>query len=167
VTGRATATDETLVPAGASDQVQVVDPGGASGGWIVVSPEPNLEVRAPRRVAIRPGEQVELRLSVVRGPAFAGRVPIDVRNLPQGVRVLNIGLNGVLIPESQTERTVFLYAEPWVGSTERPFFAVGKAEAAGTEHSSAPIELTVGPKTGPMSASTLSPASTTIPLPSR
>lgn len=167
VTGRATATDEVLVPAGASDQVQVVDPGGASGGWIVVSPEPNLEVRAPRRVAIRPGEQVELRLSVVRGPAFAGRVPIDVRNLPQGVRVLNIGLNGVLIPESQTERTVFLYAEPWVGSTERPFFAVGKAEAAGTEHSSAPIELTVGPKTGPISTSTLSPASTTIPLPSR
>ena len=30
-----------------------------------------------------------------------------------------------------------LYAEPWVGAMERPFYAVGKAEAAATEHSSA------------------------------
>src|SRR5262249_9011405 len=128
---------------------------GPDGGWIVVSPEPNLKVEAtPRRVVIRPGQQVAMNLAVKRGPAFAGRVPIDVRNLPQGVRVLNIGLNGVLITETQAERTVFLYAEPWVGSTERPFYAVGKAEAAGTEHSSAPIDLVVSPGDGRSQAST-------------
>jgi hypothetical protein len=84
-------------------------------------------------------------LRVARGPAFAGRVPIEVRNLPFGVRVLNVGLNGVLVPEGQHERTVFLRAEPWVREVERPFYAVGKAEAAAAEHSSGPIELVVSP----------------------
>lgn len=121
-----------------------VDPGGPSGGWVTVTPEPNLKITAtPDRVVIRPGERVEMTLAVKRAPAFAGRVPIDVRNLPHGVRVLNIGLNGVLVTESQAERSIFLYAEPWVKPMERPFFAVGKAESAGTEDSSPPIGLVV------------------------
>ena len=127
-----------------------VDPGGAAGGWISVAPGPNLTIAAePSRVAIRPGERVDLKFLVRRGPAFAGRVPIEVRNLPRGVRVLNIGLNGVLVTESQTERVVSLYAEPWVGPAERPFFAVGKAEAAQTEHASPPITLVVLPPAAP------------------
>jgi len=122
------------------------DPGGAAGGWISVAPGPNLAIGAePSRVSIRPGERVDLKFLIRRAPAFAGRVPIEVRNLPRGVRVLNIGLNGVLVTETQTERTVSLYAEPWVGPTERPFFAVGKAESAQTEHASPPITLVVLP----------------------
>ena len=59
---------------------------------------------------------------------------------PQGVRVLNIGLNGVLVTEAQTERTIFLYAEPWVEPMERPFYAVGQGRRRrATEHSSPPI----------------------------
>lgn len=135
-----------------------IDPGGPKGGWITVTPPPNLTVTAnPTRIEIRPGQQVSMSLSVARGAAFSGRVPIDVRNLPQGVRVLNIGLNGVLITESQTERTVFLYAEPWAQPMERPFYAVGKAESAGTEHSSAPITLVVTPGPAPAQASARSP----------
>jgi WD40 repeat protein len=124
-----------------------VDPGGPKGGWITVTGEPNLKVN-PRtdRVTLRPGERIELTFGVERSPAFEGRVPIDVRNLPQGVRVENIGLNGVLVTETQTERNVFLYAEPWVKPMERPFFAVGKCESAGTEHSSPPITLVIEPK---------------------
>ncbi|SIO67681.1 WD domain-containing protein, G-beta repeat-containing protein [Singulisphaera sp. GP187] len=129
--------------------VQVVDPGGPAGGWIVVSPEPNLTVEAaPTQVVIQPGQEISIRLTVKRADQFTGRVPIEVRNLPAGVRVLNIGLNGVLITEKQSERTISLYAEPWASATERPFYAVGKAEAAGTEHSSAPIDLIVGPGGG-------------------
>jgi WD40 repeat protein len=125
---------------------QEIDPGGPSGGWITVIPRPNLDVVAhPRRVEIHPGQRVSMTLSVERSPAFKGRVPIDVKNLPQGVRVLNIGLNGVLITEAQRERSVFIYAEPWARAMHRPFYAVGKAEAAGTEHSSTPIELVVSP----------------------
>jgi WD40 repeat protein len=113
-------------------------------GWVTVTPEPNLTIEArPQRVVIRPGGEATLRLAVKRGPAFTGRVPIDVRNLPQGVRVLNIGLNGVLVTEKETERTVTLYAEPWVEGRESPFFAVGKAESAAMDHSSPPITLEV------------------------
>jgi hypothetical protein len=96
-------------------------------------------------VVIRPGERVSMTLGVRRSPAFKGRVPIDVKNLPQGVRVLNIGLNGVLVTEAQAERSVFLLAEPWARPMTRPFYAVGKAESAGTEDSSPPIELIVAP----------------------
>ena len=85
-----------------------------------------------------------LNLAVERGPAFSGRVPIDVRNLPHGVRVLNIGLNGVLVTETQTERTVTLYAEPWVGRWSGPFTRSAGPRSAATEHSSPPITLVVG-----------------------
>jgi hypothetical protein len=135
-------------PAGrASPDPQEIDPGGPSGGWITVTPVTNLKVEAkPDRVVIRPGERVSMTLAVRRSPAFKGRVPIEVKNLPQGVRVLNIGLNGVLVTEAQTERSVFLLAEPWSRPMTRPFYAVGKAESAGTEDSSPPIELIVAPK---------------------
>src|SRR5262249_11825970 len=109
-----------------------------------VTPVTNLKVEArPGRVVIQPGERVSITLAVKRSPAFKGRVPIEVKNLPQGVRVLNIGLNGVLITEAQTERSVFPRAEPGARPMVRPFSAVAKAEAAGTEDSSPPIELVV------------------------
>ena len=127
-------------------QHQEIDPGGPEGGRITVTPAANLTVSArPDRVVIRPGERVSMTLAVRGAPAFAGRVPIEVKNLPQGVRVLDIGLNGVLITETQAERSVFLLAEPWVQPMVRPFFAVAKAESAGTEDSSPPIELVISP----------------------
>ncbi len=128
-----------------------INPGGTVWGRITVKSGQNLTVRAtPTRVVIRPGQEVTLKLAVDRGVAFAGRVPIEVRNLPQGVRVLNVGLNGVLVTEKQTERTVTLYAEPWVEAMERPFFAVGRAESAGTESSTEPITLVVETEPKPL-----------------
>jgi hypothetical protein len=125
-------------------QRREIDPGGPAGGWITVTAPPNLKVAArPGRVVIRPGERVPMTLAVERAPGFAGRVPIDVKNLPQGVRVLDIGLNGVLVTETQTERSMFLLAEPWVRPMVRPFYAVAKAESAGTDDSSPPIELVI------------------------
>jgi hypothetical protein len=132
----------------ASQRVQEIDPGGPAGGSITVTPEPNLKIAArPYRVEVRPGQQVTMTLAVERSTAFTGRVPIEVKNLPQGVRVLNIGLNGVLVTEVQNERTVSIIAEPWARPMVRPFYAVGKAESAGTEDSSPPIELVVLPGT--------------------
>ena len=120
------------------------DPGGRDSGIVTVTPEPNLRVSArPGSVTIRPGERVEVTFAVERSPTFKGRVPIEVRNLPRGVRVLDIGLNGVLVTEARTERSVSLYAEPWAEPGERPFFAVAACEAAGTLHASPPISLSV------------------------
>ena len=42
-------------------------------------------------------------------------------NLPHGVIVDNIGLNGLLIVEGQSERQFFLTAAPWVPEQTRIF----------------------------------------------
>ncbi|MCA9061443.1 MAG: hypothetical protein KDA96_00210 [Planctomycetaceae bacterium] len=44
------------------------------------------------------------------------------RNLPHGVIVDNIGLNGLMLLEGQTEREVFITAAKWVPETSRTFF---------------------------------------------
>ncbi len=43
------------------------------------------------------------------------------RNLPHGVYVDNIGLNGFMIREGQTEREIFITAAKWVPETTRLF----------------------------------------------
>ncbi len=124
-----------------------VEFGAPLSGHVSITSPPNLTVNSlAKEVSIRPGERVELRLVVERSPAFKGRVPIEVRNLPQGVRVLDLGLNGILVPEAETERTITLFAEEWVDPIERTFFAVGKCEPAGTEHASTGVLLRVGPR---------------------
>jgi hypothetical protein len=126
-----------------------IDPGGPQAGWVTVTPAANLRVTArPDRVKIAPGQEVAITLGVERKNGLTGRVPIEVKNLPQGVRVLDIGLSGVLVNETQTERPVRIFAEPWVRHQVRSFYAVGKAESPGTEHSSLPIELEVRQPSG-------------------
>ncbi len=44
------------------------------------------------------------------------------RNLPHGVYVDNVGLNGVLLLAGQNEREVFITADDWVPGTSRLFF---------------------------------------------
>lgn len=78
-------------------------------------------------VTIAPGTTVTAKLLVERN-GFNDRIQFDVRNLPHGVIVDNIGLNGVLIPEGQTERQIFLTAESWVPETSRPFHATAQVE---------------------------------------
>ncbi len=121
-----------------------LDPGGSRAGWITVTPSGDLKVSTDQnRVVVRPGGIARMAFQVERSEAFNGRVPIDVRNLPHGVRVLDIGLNGVLITEDRTDRTITLYAEPWVKPTERPFFGVARVEAAGINYSTPQITLVV------------------------
>ncbi|MFM7592856.1 MAG: hypothetical protein ACKO85_13800 [Isosphaeraceae bacterium] len=116
----------------------------ANNAWAVMTPESNLQMIASTyELKIKPGSISRMILNVDRREPFAGRVPIDVRNLPYGVRVLDIGLNGVLITETQKQREIRIYAEPWVKAQKRPFFAVGRAESAGTSDSSPPIMLEV------------------------
>ena len=55
-------------------------------------------------VTVQPGGEARLTVTVERRNGFAGRIPLDVRGLPHGVRVLDIGLNGILITEKETTR---------------------------------------------------------------
>ncbi|MDB5313706.1 MAG: translocation protein TolB [Gemmataceae bacterium] len=94
-------------------------------------------------VTIRPGQEAKLVVDIDRRNGFAGRVPLDVRGLPHGVRVLNIGLNGILVTERDTSREIVIYAEPWVKPTEHPFAVLARSERKGTEHAAKSVLLKV------------------------
>ncbi|WP_425615311.1 c-type cytochrome domain-containing protein [Anatilimnocola sp. NA78] len=78
-------------------------------------------------LTLLPGGTVTCKLRIERN-GFKDRVAFDVGNLPHGVIVDDIGLSGVLIPEGQTERTIFLRAEPWVKPQDRLFHATANVE---------------------------------------
>jgi len=108
---------------------------------IAVAEKPKLIVRLePPDVTIAPGTTVAANLKIERN-GFDGLVNFDVDNLPHGVIVDNIGLNGVLIPAGQSERQIFLTASKTTPESSRKIHAV--ANAAGTQ-ASAPITLHVG-----------------------
>ncbi len=86
---------------------------------------------SPAELTIVPGQTVTLQLKINRLD-FKDRVQFGVPNLPHGVIVDNIGLNGILIPEGQNERTIFLKCAPWVPETERYFFAETSNVRGGT-----------------------------------
>jgi len=129
-----------------------------------VIPSPDVVVSAePSSVAILPGQEVTVTLHVARQNGFQGRVPCDVLNLPPGVRVVNVGLNGVLVTETQTTRTFRLRAENWAQPIEQPIYVVGQVESnASTFHASAPLKLRVessGSGRGAMAHGSAAPSS--------
>jgi hypothetical protein len=58
---------------------------------------------------------------MVERNGFNGIINFEPANLPHGVIVSNIGLNGIQLLEGQTERTLFLAAESWVPEQTRTF----------------------------------------------
>jgi hypothetical protein len=94
-------------------------------------------------LSIRPGGEARFVVEIARQGKFAGRVPIEVKGLPHGVRVLNVGLNGILITERETAREVVLYAEPWVQPQAHPIIVSARREG-GSEYGAKPLALTVG-----------------------
>jgi hypothetical protein len=94
---------------------------------------------ATPEITIAPGGTAKCRLRVERN-GFNDRIAFGVDNLPHGVIVDDIGLSGVLIPEGETERTVFLRAEPWVPEQSRLFHATAQVEGNQT---SLPMRLVV------------------------
>jgi hypothetical protein len=100
---------------------------------------------AQSEVSVQPGRQVRLLVRVERRGGFKGRIPLEVRGLPHGVRVLDIGLNGILITERESSRVVVIYAEPWVKPTAHPFVVLARHEGKGTEHAARSVLLRVTP----------------------
>jgi hypothetical protein len=68
-----------------------------------------------------------------------------VRGLPHGVRVLDIGLNGILITEKESTRTFAIYAEPWVEPMTHPFVVLARNEGKGTEYAARSVLLKIIP----------------------
>jgi hypothetical protein len=112
---------------------------------ISVIPPPDIVVTAePETISLEPGQDAKVTLHVERRNGFQGRVPCTVRNLPPGVRVVNIGLNGVLVTETQSTRTFTLHAEDWAKPLTQPIYVVGEVESnSPTLHPSAPLSVQV------------------------
>jgi hypothetical protein len=110
-----------------------------------IIPPPDVVVTTDtRQVSLEPGQQVTVTLHVERQNGYKGRVPCYVKNLPRGVQVVNIGLNGVLVTETQTSRTFTLRAEDWAKPIEQPIYVVAEVESdSSTNHASPPLELKV------------------------
>ena len=94
-------------------------------------------------MTLKAGAQAKLVVHIERAKGFTGRVPLDVKGLPHGVRVLDIGLNGILVNENETTRTIVIYAEPWVQAQEHPFVVLARREGKGTEHAANSVLLKV------------------------
>jgi hypothetical protein len=94
-------------------------------------------------VTVKTGGEVRVTVTVERRNGFTGRIPLEVRGLPHGVRVLDVGLNGILITEKETTRTFVIYAEPWVEQTSHPFVVLAKREGKNTEHAAKSVMLHV------------------------
>jgi hypothetical protein len=67
----------------------------------------------PYEVTLAPGDRVSVWLRVDRH-GNDGFINLDLENLPHGVIVDSIGLNGVQIRPNENEREIFLSCEKWV-----------------------------------------------------
>ncbi len=85
----------------------------------------------PSEFTVTPGETISAWVKVERN-GFNGRIELGShdagRNLPHGVYIDNIGLNGLLIVEGQTEREFFITADDWVPNTTAHFHIKASAE---------------------------------------
>ncbi|MEM1442105.1 MAG: c-type cytochrome domain-containing protein [Verrucomicrobiota bacterium] len=95
---------------------------------------------------IAPGETITAKVLADR-LGMEGRIDFGKedsgRNLPHGVYVDNIGLNGLMIPEGKSEQQFFITAAPWVPDTVREFHV---RATSGNKEASSPVRLIVRPK---------------------
>ena len=111
---------------------------------VTVTSPPDLVVQVEPAVAqISPGQELRFKVTVERRHGITARIPVDVLNLPHGLRVLDVGLNGVLITEMDTSRTFVVRCDPWAEPGPLNFYAAGKVEAKNERHAAPPIRLEV------------------------
>jgi hypothetical protein len=118
---------------------------------IALMPPPDLLMTAEtKEVTLVPGGKAEITVAIARQRDFKGRVPVEVRNLPPYVRVLDVGLNGVLITEDESRRSFTIEALPMAQPTDQMIYVAGDVETRSNQQSSyaAPqaIRLRVTPK---------------------
>ena len=72
----------------------------------------------PMEITLVPGQMTTALLKLDR-VSHKDIVSFDVDNLPHGVIVADIGLNGVLIRADENERVIFIQCAPWVADMDR------------------------------------------------
>lgn len=79
-------------------------------------------------VEVEPGGTADVEVTIVRQNGFGGRVPVQIMNLPPRVRVLDVGLNGVLINENETKRSFTIEALASAEPIEQTIYVGGQTE---------------------------------------
>ncbi len=104
---------------------------------IALMPRPDLQMKTEtREVTLKPGGTAEIAVSIARQAAFHGRVPVEVRNLPPRVRVLDVGLNGVLITEDESRRSFTIEALPNAEPGDQLIYVSGAVETRSPQQAS-------------------------------
>jgi WD40 repeat protein/mono/diheme cytochrome c family protein len=93
----------------------------------------------PLELTLAPGQRIPAWIKIKRN-GHADLVTFFVENLPHGVIVDDIGLNGVLIPKGEDERQIFLTAAKWVQEQDRLCYAI---EQQAGKQTSPPVLLKV------------------------
>jgi hypothetical protein len=125
---------------------------------IALMPQPDLVMKTDtREVTVEAGGTAEIAVAITRQGGFEGRVPVEVRNLPPYVRVLDVGLNGVLINEDESRRSFTIEALPMAEPGDQLIYVSGAVETRSGQQSSyaspVPIRLrVVARKASPASA---------------
>ncbi|QDT32476.1 c-type cytochrome domain-containing protein [Thalassoglobus polymorphus] len=101
----------------------------------------NAPENGPLEFEIRPGETIMLQVNAKR-LNFKGEISFGKeeagRNLPHGVFVDNIGLNGLLLLSDQSQREFFITAANWVPEQSRLFHLTSPAAGG---HATQPVML--------------------------
>jgi hypothetical protein len=119
--------DHSAVLANDADKADVsLSPTGGEGqgeGAHTSVADSKMPTQGPLELTIAPGQTIPAWLGIKRN-GHEDLVTFTVENLPHGIIVDNIGLNGVLIPKGQNEREIFLTAAKWVPETDRLCYAI-------------------------------------------
>lgn len=104
---------------------------------VALMPRPDIKmISETKEVTLEPGGKAEIFVNITRQNGFGGRVPVEVRNLPPRVRVLDVGLNGVLLNEDETRRSFIVEALPSAEPVEQIIYVSGKVETRSPQDSS-------------------------------
>jgi hypothetical protein len=108
-----------------------------------------------KELTIEPGGSAQITVSIARQGDFRGRVPVEVRNLPPRVRVLDVGLNGVLLNEDESKRSFTIDALPNAEPVDQFIYVSGAIETRSGQQNSyaAPQPIRLRIKSTPASAS--------------
>jgi hypothetical protein len=104
---------------------------------ISLMPRADIQMAAEtKEVTLEPGGSATITVAVARQGDFRGRVPVEVRDLPPRVRVLDVGLNGVLLNEDESRRSFTIEALPNAEPVDQLIYVSGMIETRSGQQNS-------------------------------
>jgi hypothetical protein len=96
---------------------------------IALMPKADVRMTAQTKVVeLEAGKTAEIAVAIERQNGFGGRVPVAVMHLPPRVKLVDIGLNGVLINENENRRAFTIEALPNAEPIEQSIYVGGIVE---------------------------------------